>query len=406
MLEVKILCPGVWKVVVPLKNIRCNEKGKMKVTFCISGENPKSLDLSLIVFQKFDEKSCKKISQKAFLCKNISKGDIIGEDKCNLRKIARLCSINEHNLHVQAVGSDVHLIFPQLCNDGKVEKFQKILLHLLRAIYYRKKASETNTERIKWKEKAIETYAALEREDASSCKGIKTKYADLMQEYNKKACEEIFAFFNEELGLNHIDLHGLLVVDEETLAKEKEELLLEGKSKEEAINTINKRRDQRDEAIKKLKERIVEFEEKMDKAQREKKTWLEVIVGAGHHSDGRPKIKPKVKKYLEEKYGNKVSFVNEGSLVVTFEEYSNCRRCFGHYYCQRCKNDWKSGNSHKSKWQGCLKCYDNSKYIEKCFPVMQQPLSGKVPDNAGAGKEKPHLKQLCQICYEGGSCSI
>jgi hypothetical protein len=241
--------------------------------------------------------------------------------------------------------------------------------------------------------------------DSSFCKGIKTKYADLMQDYNKKACEEIFAFFNEELGLNHIDLHGLLVVDEETLANEKEELLLEGKSEKEAINIINKRRDQRDEAIKKLKERIVEFEEKMDKAQREKKTWLEVIVGAGHHSDGRPKIKPKVEKYLKEKYGSKVSFVNEGSLVVTFEEYPNRRRCFGHYYCKRCKNDWKSGNSHQNKWQGCLKCYDKNKYIEKCFPVMQQPLSGKVPDNAGAGKEKSHLKQLCQICSEGGSCS-
>ena len=406
--DVKILHPREWKAVVPLKDIRCNGKGEATVTFCISGGNRRSLALNFTVFQEFDGEPCKtlipKKNQKALLCENILESDIIGEDKCNLRRIAQLCSIKEHDLCVETIDSNVRLIFPQLCSDGKVEKCRKILLHLLRSIYYRRKASETNEERIKWKQKAIETYAANKWNDASFCKGIKTKYADLMQDYNKKACEEIFAFFNEELGLYHIDLHGLLVVDEETLAKEKEELLLEGKSEEEAINIINKRRDQRDEAIKKLKERIVEFEEKMDKAQREKKTWLEVIVGAGHHSDGRPKIKPKVEKYLKEKYGSKVSFVNEGSLVVTFEEYPNRRRCFGHYYCKRCKNDWKSGNSYQNKWQGCLKCYDKNKYIEKCFPVMQQPLSGKVPDNAGAGKEKPHLKQLCQICSEGGSC--
>jgi hypothetical protein len=144
----------------------------------------------------------------------------------------------------------------------------------------------------------------------------------------------------------------------------------------------------------------------MEKAQSEKKTWLEVIVGAGHHSmAGRQKIRPKVETFLQDKYPGKISVVNEGSLVVTFEEYPNGGRCFGHYYCQTCKKSWRSGQSFKNKWQGCLKCYDEGKGIKKCLPVMQQPLQ-KSEQRGGAGARKyRHPKQLCQVCEEGGSCT-
>jgi hypothetical protein len=407
--DVKILRPGVIQAIIPLKDINVGNGDKAHFTFHTPRENVLPLDISFTVYQKFDKESCKYIhrnDQERFQCKNILASDIKGEDRCYLNNIERVCCVENDGrkqaIRVEPINSNVGLILPELCDEIKC---QKILLHLLRAIYYRKKASETDKERIKWKEKAMETYAANNRKHSSFCKHIKTKYADLMQQYNDEASKEIFAFFNEERGLNHVDLHGLLVVNEETLARDKEQLLKDN-PEEEVITIINKRRNQGDEAVRKLKGKIDEFMEKMEKAQSEKKTWLEVIVGAGHHSmAGRQKIRPKVETFLQDKYPGKISVVNEGSLVVTFEEYPNGGRCFGHYYCQTCKKSWRSGQSFKNKWQGCFKCYDEGKGIKKCLPVMQQPLQ-KSEQRGGAGARKyRHLKQLCQVCEEGGSCT-
>ena len=407
--EVEILRPDVHlQASVPLKNIRISEKGKAQFKFTVE-KIPMLLNINFTVYQTFDEESCKMIGnkyryQKGFQCENVSAHDIEGEDRCHLNNIERVCCIEKVGIHSEPIHSNVRVILPELCDVVKVEKCRKILLHLLRAIYYRKKASETDKERIKWKEKAMETYAANNRKHSSFCKHIKTKYADLMQQYNDEASKEIFAFFNEERGLNHVDLHGLLVVNEETLARDKEQLLKDN-PEEEVITIINKRRNQGDEAVRKLKGKIDEFMEKMEKAQSEKKTWLEVIVGAGHHSmAGRQKIRPKVETFLQEEYPGKISVVNKGALVVTFEEYPNGRRCFGHYYCQTCKNSWRSGKSFKNKWQGCFKCHRKRKGIKECLPVMQQPLQ-KSELRGGAGGTFRHIKQLCQVCKEGGSCT-
>ena len=70
-----------------------------------------------------------------------------------------------------------------------------------------------------------------------------------------------FLPFNAERGLNHVDLHGLLVADEDILARDKEQLL-EEKSEDMVLNIINERREQGDEALRKLKEKIGEFTEK------------------------------------------------------------------------------------------------------------------------------------------------
>lgn len=415
--KIEAIGPGIFDVVVPLKNIRINEHGVASFHFVFRNTNEITipLHLSFIVYEEFDKESCKIITkrsnyQKGFLCSHVLEKEIIGEDGCHLKNIARICSIEESDIKIETVESseDVRIILPELLSDDeteKVKKCQKVLLHLLKGIYYRKKAAETDKERIKWKGKATERYEANDPQQATFSKHIKTKYGNLMQRYNEEACEETFAFFNAERGLNHVDLHGLLVADEDTLARDKEQLL-EEKSEDKVLNIINERREQGDEALRKLKEKISEFTENMDEARKEKKTWLEVIVGAGHHSVGRQKIQPKVKEYLQENYPDQVSYVNEGSLVLTFEEYPNDQRCFGHYYCETCKKSWKSGKSFKKKWQGCFKCFKKYKTVIECFPVMQQPLKRGLQKDTQAGGGYGHITQLCQVCNEGGSCSI
>ena len=422
--KIETIKAGVWQVVVPLKKTKINENGAVSFYFVFRNtcEITIPLHLTFIVFQRFDKKSCQIITkksnnQKGFLCSQVLEKDVIGEDGCHLENIARVCCVKRSYLKVESVEftddiepdrSDVRIILPELLTDNEAEKAkkcgQKIVLHLLGAIYYRKMAAETDKERIKWKERATERYEANDPQQATFSKHIKTNYGKLMQRYNEKACEEIFAFFNEGKGLNHVDLHGLFVADEDTLARDKEQLL-EDESEEDAVKIINERREQGDEALRKLKERIEEFTEKMDEARKEKKTWHEVIVGAGHHSVGRQKIQPKVKEYLQKNYPRQVSDVNEGSLVLTFEEYPNDQRCFGHYYCETCKKSWQSGKSFKKKWQGCFKCYKKDKTLKKCMPVMQQPLKRGQQNHAKAGEKHGHIKQLCQVCSEGGSCS-
>ena len=412
--KIEITDPGVWEVVVPLKNIRINKNGEATFHF-VTRELEIPLHLNFIVYQEFDKKSCETITkrsndQKGFLCSQVLEKEIIGEDGCHLTNIARVCCIKESDIKVETVESseDVRIILPKLLSEDiaeKVKKCKKVLLHLLGGIYYRKKAAETDKERIFWKKNATERYEANDPQQATFSKLIKTKYGNLMQRYNEKACEEIFAFFNAERGLNHVDLHGLLVADEDILARDKEQLL-EEKSEDMVLNIINERREQGDEALRKLKEKIGEFTEKMDEARQEKKTWLEVIVGAGHHSVGRQKIQPKVKEYLQENYPGQVSGVNEGSLVVTFEKYPNDQRCFGHYYCETCKKSWKSGRSFRNKWQGCFKCFKKNKTVKECLPVMQQPLKKGQQKDTRAGGGYGHITKLCQVCKEGGSCSI
>lgn len=406
--EVKKLSDDFWEATVPLKFIQPNEKGKAKLRFTFQ-EAQIPFDLYFTVYEEFDKGTCQKMSsksrpnQEAFNCDHVSALEIEGADKYHLENITRVCSINEpKSLKVKDVSNAVCLTLPAMLDGDKVEKCRKLLLNLLEAIYCRKKASEMNEERIKWKEKAMEKHAAKYYQQSSFCKSIKQKYSNLMNYYNDKACEKIFAFFNEDRGLYHVDLHGLSVVDDETLARDKEELLKDT-PEEEVTKIIEERQEQGDEAIRMLKKKIEEFMKNMGKARSENKTWLEVIVGAGHHSIcGRQKIKPKVLDFLKEVYPNKVSDVNEGSLVVTFEEYPNNARCFGHYYCKKCKKDWKSGRSYKNKWQGCNWCFDQKKELVKCFPVMQCPLSKLKLE--GVAKHVDHCKALCQVCYEGGSC--
>ena len=154
----------------------------------------------------------------------------------------------------------------------------------------------------------------------------------------------------------------------------------------------------------KLQERLDAYD--LEKAIEEDEPWLEIIVGAGHHSNvnERQKIRPKVEEYLQER-DMEFSPVNKGALVVTFEEYDGEEPCFGEYYCSECDKKWRNGRSWIDKWQGCYSCYEKSQSLVECYPLKQrrrrklQRYNPNVsPRNNGPG----HVQELCQKCRELG----
>jgi hypothetical protein len=143
-----------------------------------------------------------------------------------------------------------------------------------------------------------------------------------------------------------------------------------------------------DEAIRKL-------EKTLEKAIKNNAPWLEIIVGAGHHSKikSEQNIRPKVEKFLKER-NRKFAPVNKGSLVVAFKPYSGPEPCFGEY-CEKCDHCWKSGKSYVEKYQKCDRC----KTI--CRPVKQREKEKATNYHRdSAGSVKHHQSSLCQKCQE------
>ena len=156
-----------------------------------------------------------------------------------------------------------------------------------------------------------------------------------------------------------------------------------------------------------MQERFDSFDH--EKARKEGEPWLEIIVGAGHHSKvkERQKIRPKVEEYLK-KRKKKFSPVNKGALVVTFQKYSGEEPCFGEYYCSKCNNRWRNGRSWIGKWQACYLCYEEENSLEKCYPLKQRRRRKRQRHNRNVPlrNKRPycpdHVQELCQKCWELG----
>ena len=153
-----------------------------------------------------------------------------------------------------------------------------------------------------------------------------------------------------------------------------------------------------------MRERLDNYDEA--KATEEGEPWLEIIVGSGHHSKERQKIRPKVEEYLRER---KLSFspVNKGALVVTFKEYEGSQPCFGEYYCSNCDSRWRNGQSWIKKWQACYTCHEDENLIKKCYPLKQRErkkLQWHNPKFVSRNQRHVpnHVQELCQKCIELG----
>ena len=149
----------------------------------------------------------------------------------------------------------------------------------------------------------------------------------------------------------------------------------------------------------KLEERLENYD--LEKAQKDGEPWLEIIVGSGHHSKVRQKIRPKVEEFLIERQLD-FSPVNRGALVVTFEEYTGPKPCFGEYYCTECDHKWINGRSWTRMWQGCYTCHEKKQLIQKCYPLKQRSTRKYSQIVSTQQRSIPHLQELCAKCIELG----
>ena len=359
---------GVLEVTVPLDDFQICSNQTVEFSFVFNGHKIVTpLQLHFNGYLKYNDKQCevRSVSRNgdpttktyAIQCKNVTEKEIKGEDNSHFDNIRRIFNLKKSDgAEIVEKMPSTLLILPQSFPPHQLDTCRSILLKLLRALYYRKRAFEADKEREKWKQRATENYEKIrEKKDdcgrPTFCKKIKKNYAKLMKEYNRDACEEIFAFYNFQRGQNEIDLHGLLVADEDKLKNHELMLVQRGRTKDEVKRIIETERDEGDEAIRKVRERLENFNK--TKASNERKTWLEIIVGSGHHSTvkGRQTTRPKVEEYLC-KNERRISPVNKGALVVTFEEYAGTGRCFGEYFAKNAKTRGKVAKAGKGNTKG------------------------------------------------------
>ena len=189
--------------------------------------------------------------------------------------------------------------------------------------------------------------------------------------------------------------------DKSLLEDFQQDLLERRARKNNVLAIIDEWRSESDEAIRFLKPKLDNFDH--EEAIANNTPWLEIIVGAGHHSrvKNEQNIRPKVEKLLKER---KLEFtpVNKGSLVVTFQSYSGPEPCFGEYYCEKCDRCWKSSKSYIGKYQKCVQCKSD------CWPVKQRGKEKVVnyhrdgAESIAKRKSGRHQSSLCQKCTELG----
>ena len=281
---------GSYNIVVPLENLK---KGDLNPTFLFFVNHikiEKALILNLEAFRKYDDDSNCQVRDKSIIeIYGIEEKDISADHVKNIKRICKLVH------HPEVYFGDVtifQLVIEE--NECKIQKCRNVLLRLLRAIHYRKRAFELDEEREEWKQRAIENYRKVKRGSStmknlpSFCRQIKEKYAKLMQEYHDAACEEFFQFFNSDRNQSEIDLHGLLVADEQNLHDYEDQMLSKFDNLYEVYRIIEEERDHANEAIRycisflcKLKDVVQKLSKKTSK-QRDSNESSFLLLNACH----------------------------------------------------------------------------------------------------------------------------
>jgi hypothetical protein len=194
-------------------------------------------------FVAYNESSCEIQSKKALtrklVCKNVRKYDILGEDCAHISNIRRALDLKDR-LEVQKTDGCAIIVLRNVPTHLH-PKCKEVVQHLLRGLYYRRKASEAARVRMEWKDRllSIEEVLLLDRKTPIFvfCKYFKDFFGDLMNKYNREACDELFKFFNFQRDESEVDLHGLLVADEKMLKSLRLNLLI-GSLNQEQIKKI------------------------------------------------------------------------------------------------------------------------------------------------------------------------
>jgi hypothetical protein len=382
-------------------------------------------------FRPYNEDNCVLLpTSKGMLCKDTKRDEILGSTSgfAHINNITRVLKLKDALIVHEIQADNVVIDLSNVRSDSR-HICKELVQHLLRGLYYRRKASDAAAVRMEWKNR-IDILAKLagnaQLQSIKSCIILKDYFGALMNRYNRDACDELFAFFNFQREVCEVDLHGLYVANEKKLEQLRVDMLhgkamnkeidnilqkcvsfngirnrdikydlLNGKfsphelkdfmalcrsngvrleklkeleknllRRAEVDGIIEKFRSESNEAIRKLEITLESFD--IDKAIKNNTPWLEIIVGAGHHSkNNEQSIRPKVEKFLKER-NLEFAPVNKGLLVVTFLSYSGPEPCFGQYYCEKCDCRWKSDRSYVEKYQKCDHCQ------EHCWPLKQR----------------------------------
>ncbi|KAK3713731.1 hypothetical protein QZH41_000573 [Actinostola sp. cb2023] len=267
-------------------------------------------------------------------CKKIPRWKLTGDDGVNVDNINRVLDTTFPELNeridyndIQRDDQDSVVRFHLLKFEDGVAVLSKtfeLVSLLVESIHYRDQANKFNESREEWKAKAMDAYNSTMHDETRECRACKEKYGELMDECHRKSSDAIFHFYNYGRSDSEIDLHGQLVANEDELRAYGNRLLRK-KDKTEVERIIEKERNEMDEAIRRLGNINVG-------ETRESRGWLEIIVGAGHHSrDQRQKVRPKVEQFLNER---NIPFIesNKGALLITYREYNGREPCYATFY--------------------------------------------------------------------------
>ena len=301
---------------------------------------------------------------------------ICGDDNANLLNISRVADVN---IKAQEVILDEEGVRLDVDSDHSGDVCDMIEL-LLEGKHYRRIAAYHDRKRRHFASQAQDAYENNDKKTASILKTIKEKHAELMDEANARAMDAYFEFHNRERPLSEIDLHDLRAYR-------------------------NRAENIPGEAIEKLKERL-----NSSRLQKDFE-WLEIIVGAGNHSqDGKPQIGPLVEEYLSTQghkhvlfcwAGLKFDVINKGSLLITFKKYSGPEPCFGQFYCPKCDKVWWSRYSWSGFRQTCLRCGKAKSLPHKMSE--QRPYFGpSVWKKKNRTPNPVHNEEICEKCQKLG----
>ena len=195
-------------------------------------------------FVTYDENDCELQSQNKnhkLICKNVRKYDILGADFAHVDNMKRVLEL-KNRIEVQETDGRA-IIDLRNIKSHLYPICKEVVQHLLRGLYYRKKASEAARVRMEWKNRliSIDEVLWLGKKTPSFvfCKYFKDFFGNLLNKYNREACDELFKFFNFLRDESEVDLHALLVADEKKLESLRLNLLV-GSLSQEQIKKILK----------------------------------------------------------------------------------------------------------------------------------------------------------------------
>ena len=172
------------------------------------------------------------------VCQNAKKYDILGADFAHVNNIKRVLQLKDRVEINESADQTNVIIDLRNVQSHRHPIGKEVVQHLLRGLYYRRKAAEVAKVRMEWKKKftSLDRVLRLSLGNSPSlklCKGFKDLFGALMNKYNRDACDELFMFFNFQRDKSEVDLHGLLVADEERLEFLRLEMLRGSLSNEE-----------------------------------------------------------------------------------------------------------------------------------------------------------------------------